>query len=78
MTHSRNTTAMKETIICLAEAREEEARLREAYMNTALEVGLVIDRVPDMVLRQFLEKRYLEFMTVIGTAKALVDVERIL
>ena len=69
---------MEDTIICLAEAREEEARLIEAYMNTALEVGLVIDRVPDMVLRQFLEKRYLEFMTVIGTAKALVDVERIL
>ena len=47
-------------------------------MNASLEVGLVIDRVPEMVLRQFLEKRYLEFMTVIGTAKALVDVERIL
>ena len=71
VTHSRNTTAMEETIISLAEAREEEARLREAFMNAALEVGLVIDRVPEMVLRQFLE-----FMTVIGTAEAMGHSER--
>ena len=76
VTHSRNTTAMEETIISLAEAREEEVRLREAFMNAALEIGLVIDRVPEMVLRQFLEKRYLEFMTVIGTAEAMGHSER--
>ena len=76
VSHSRNMTAMQDAIIRLSEAREEEARLNEVYMNAALEIGLVINRVQDMVMRQFLEKRYLEFMSIADAANALGHCER--
>ena len=76
VSHSRNMSAMQDAIIRFSEAREEESRLNADYENAALEVALVINRVPDMVLRQFLEKRYLEFMTVTDAADALNHSER--
>ena len=76
VTHTRNVSAMQDAILRLSEAREEEARLKVAYTNASLEIGLVIDRVPDMMLRQLLERRYLEFMTIADAAAALDHSER--
>jgi len=76
VSHSRNTNLLQDTVIRLAEAREEEARLHGEYIDAVLETGLVINRVQDPVARMVLEKRYLEFMTIVEIAKGADHSER--
>ena len=46
------------------------------YIDAVLETGLVINRVQDPVARMVLEKRYLEFMTIVEIAKGADHSER--
>ena len=71
VTHTRNTSAMQDAAIRLSEARDEVADLEIDYAEAVLDVGLVIASVTEPLLHEFLEKRYLEFMTAEGAAKSM-------
>ncbi len=71
VSHSLNTSALQDAAIRLSEARDEFIRLRQAYLDVVLEVGLVLASVTDPMLHEFLEKRFLEFMPVEKAATSM-------
>jgi len=64
VSHSRNMSAMQDTIILLSEAKEEEQRLQEELAAVELKVGAVLARLSDEKLYDFMVSRYLDFMTI--------------
>ena len=61
--HTRNVTSMQDTVARILEEEEELNRRIDALVAVKVEVGLVIDRVEDAILRLILEKRYLLFQS---------------
>ena len=68
VSHSRNMSAMQDTIILLSEAKEEEQRLQEELAAVELKVGAVLARLSDEKLYDFMVSRYLDFMTIEAAA----------
>ena len=66
--HTRNTSAMQDTVAHILEAEEELNRRIDELVSMKLEIANVIDRVEDAMLRLVLEKRYLNFETWEGIA----------
>ena len=60
--HTRNHTAMQDTVIRIMEAEQELNREIDELVNTKQEIKRTIDQVPDVTLQLVLEKRYLIFL----------------
>ena len=63
VTHTTNVSAMQDAAIKLSEAREKAARIREEYCETVWDVGLLILRIQNETVRDFMAARYLDFKT---------------
>ncbi len=59
--HSRNNTAMQDTIEKIMLVEEKLNQEIDELVDTKIEIARVIDMVPDVTLRLILEKRYLLF-----------------
>ena len=59
--HSRNNTAMQDTIEKIIMVEEKLNQAIDELVDTMIEIARVIDLVPDVTLRLILEKRYLLF-----------------
>ncbi len=68
VSHSRNMSAMQDTIILLTEAKEEEQRLQEELADVELKVGTVLAKLSDEKLYDFMVNRFLDFMTIEAAA----------
>lgn len=64
VSHTRNTTAMQDAAIRLMEAKEILAQQERDLALAELEVGLVMDRIEDEDIRELMQKKFLEGMTV--------------
>lgn len=62
VSHTRNNTAMQDTIVRILEAEEQLNRKIDDLVAVKVDVMQVIDRVKDVMLRLILEKRYLSFL----------------
>ena len=63
VSHTRNVTAMQDTIVRIMEAEEELNRRIDELVSMKMEIMQVIDQVQDVILRLILEKRYLSFLS---------------
>ena len=63
VSHTRNVTAMQDTIVRILEAEEELNKRIDELVSMKTEVMQVIDQVQDVILRLILEKRYLSFLS---------------
>ena len=70
--HTPDVYAMQDIVIRLAEAREREAQLRREYAEAIAEVGLMLVKIQDTKVRDFMTKKFLEFMSLseIGLIKS--------
>ncbi|MCR4884129.1 MAG: hypothetical protein K6A68_11190 [Clostridiales bacterium] len=64
VSHSRNTSAMQDTIAVLMEAKEETARLEDELAKVELETGMVLARLPDETLHDFMVARFLDYLPI--------------
>ena len=64
VSHTRNPSAMQDMIIRLAEAKEEETGLKKELAEVELEVGLVLARLQDKEIFDFMTYRFLDCMPV--------------
>ncbi len=71
VSHSRNTTLMQDAIARLMEAKEAAARMREELAAAELEVGMVLVKIQDETLREFMFKRYLDLRSVQEAAEEM-------
>ena len=63
VSHTRNVTAMQDTVGKILEAEEELNQQIDELVEIKLEIGRVIERVENIQLRLILEKRYLSYQT---------------
>ena len=63
VSHTRNVTAMQDSVVRILEAEEELNRKIDDLVAMKQEIADVIDRVEDDYQRLLLEKRYLLFMS---------------
>ena len=61
VSHTRNNTAMQDTVVRIMEAEKELNDEIDALVDMKREIKQTIDRVPDVTLRLVLEKRDLCF-----------------
>ena len=64
VSHSRNNTAMQDAIAAHMEAKDEMDRLKEELAAAELEVGMVLAKLADRTLYEFMVKRYLDLEPV--------------
>ena len=64
VSHTRNPFSMQDIIVQLAEAKEEEKRLKEELAEVSLEVTLVLANLEDKDIYNYLSYRFLDCMTV--------------
>lgn len=66
--HTRNPAAMQDAIILLSEAEEEVNRLRQELGTVELEVGVVLVKLQDKTLYDFMVARFLDLKTIVEAA----------
>lgn len=64
VSHTPNPTAMQDATIRLMEARNILEQQKRNLTEAELEVGLVIDRIQNEAVREFMQKKFLDGMTI--------------
>lgn len=64
VSHSRNPSSMQDAIAGLMEAEAEVEERKKELAEVELEVGMVLARIPDQALHDFMVMKYLDLMTV--------------
>ena len=71
VSHSVNCTAMQDAIARLVEAKEEAERLKDELAAVELETGMVLARLSDETLYEFMVKRFLDLKSTRAAAEEM-------